>query len=90
MSEQFKIALRSPLTYALVIITGFATYFITAFNNRSDDNLQACNAQIEYLRLRVDKLEKQLDEYTKAVMFKDAQVKNREQVIDSLKMEVKQ
>lgn len=87
MTEQFKIALRSPLTYALIVITGFTSYFITAFNNRSDDNLHACNAQIEYLRLRVDKLEKQLDEYTKAVMFKDAQIKNRDLVIDSLKYE---
>lgn len=87
MTEQFKIALRSPLTYALVIIAGVASYFITAFNNRSDDNLSACNAQIEYLRLRIDKLEKQLDEYTTAVMFKDSQIKNRDLVIDSLRHE---
>ncbi|WP_099368076.1 hypothetical protein [Sphingobacterium sp. 1.A.4] len=87
MNEQIRLALKSPLTYALIIITGVATYFVTAYNNRSDDSLHACNAQIDYLKLRVDKLEKQLDEYTKAVMFKDAQVKNRDQVIDSLKME---
>lgn len=87
MTEQFKIAFKSPLTYALIVITGFTSYFITAFNNRSDESLNACNAQIEYLRIRVDKLEQQLDEYTKAVMFKDAQIKNRDLVIDSLKYE---
>ena len=83
-SELIKIALKSPITYALIVLSIVMTYFISAFNNRSDDNLNACNAQIEYLRIRVDKLEKQVDEYTRVVLYKDAQIKSRDVVIDSL------
>lgn len=85
--ELIKIALKSPITYALIIVASILTFFVSAYSNRSDDNLHACNAQIEYLRIRIEKLEKQVDEYTRVVLYKDAQIKSRDFVLDSLKNE---
>ena len=88
--KKAKTISKYPLAILVFVVTSLLTTAVnrlfTTEDNRSDD----CKNQIAYLRERVDKLEEQLDQYTKAVMFKDAQVKNREQVIDSLKMEVKQ
>lgn len=85
MNEQAKIAIKSPLTYALLIITGFSSYFITAYNSRSDDTIQSCQAQIVRLNERIDKLEQMHDEYTRAVLFKDIQIREQAFIIDSLK-----
>ncbi|MGV6947028.1 hypothetical protein [Sphingobacterium kyonggiense] len=88
--KKAKTISKYPLAILVFVVTSLLTTAVnrlfTTEDNRSDD----CKNQIAYLRERVDKLEKQLDQYTNAIMFKDAQVKNREQVIDSLKMEVKQ
>lgn len=87
--KKAKTISKYPLAILVFVVTSLLTTAVnrlfTTEDNRNDD----CKNQIAYLRERVDKLEEQLDQYTKAIMFKDAQVKNREQVIDSLKMEVK-
>lgn len=73
-----KIALKSPLTYALVIIAGVSTYFVSAYNTAQDASVKNCHE-------RIDKLERTLDEYTRAVLFKDTQIKEQAFIIDSLK-----
>jgi len=85
--ELVTVALKSPITYALVIVASLLTFFVSAYSNRSDDNIKSCNAQIAYLQIRVEKLEKQVDEYTRVVLYKDAQIKSRDFVLDSLKNE---
>lgn len=83
--EQAKVALRSPLTYAMLIIASVASYFVTAYNSRSDDSIKACNEQIARLSSRIEALEKMHDEYTRAVLFKDLQIREQAIIIDSLK-----
>lgn len=85
VSEQSKIALKSPLTYALIIIAGITSYFVSAYNNRSDDSIRSCYEQVVRLNERVAALEKMHDEYTRAVLFKDIQIREQAVIIDSLK-----
>lgn len=85
MIEQAKVALKSPLTYALIIIAGITSYFVTAYNDRSDQSISSCYEQVMRLEARVTSLEKTLDEYTRAVLFKDVQIKEQAHIIDSLK-----
>lgn len=84
-SEQSKIALKSPLTYALIIIAGITSYFVSAYNNRSNDSIRSCHEQVVRLNQRVAALEKMHDEYTRAVLFKDLQIREQAIIIDSLK-----
>ena len=88
--ETAKTANRYPLVFIVFVLSSILSITIDRIFFKEDSRNNDCQNQIAYLRERVDKLEKQLDQYTNAIMFKDAQVKNREQVIDSLKMEVKQ
>lgn len=81
MGEQFKLALKSPLTYALVFVASIASYFISVYTNRTDSDRDDCKE-------RVRELEVQMNEYTRAVLFQNAQIENRDGVIDSLKKEV--
>lgn len=78
MLDQFKMALKSPLTYALIFVSSIASFFISVYVNKT-------NADDEKCQKRVDALEKRLDDYVQAVLFKDEQIKNRDVVIDSLK-----
>lgn len=43
---------------------------------------------MQYLRERVEKLEVQVDDFTKTILFKNAQIENRDLALDSLKREV--
>lgn len=82
---------RTINKYPLAVLVFFVTTFLTTVANRlfniEDNRNDDCQEQIVYLRERVEKLEKNLDEYTRTVMYKDAQIKNRDLVIDSLRYE---
>lgn len=83
--EHAKVALKSPLTYAMVIIAGISSYFVSAYNNRSDDSIKNCYDHVIRLNERVAALEKMHDEYTRAVLFKDLQIREQAYIIDSLR-----
>ena len=76
---------KHPTTIMLIIAVN--VIWITVFiivkmgQNQTDD----CVEQVTYLRERVDKLEHQVDGYTTAILYKDGQIKMRDNVIDSLK-----
>jgi len=76
---------KHPTTLLLVFTVTIIQMLIQHTVRRSDTSTKECMEQVEYLRVRVDKLESQLDEYTRAVMFKDMQIKKQTQAIDSLK-----
>ena len=87
--DQAKIALKSPLTYGLIIIAWIASYFVAAYNDRSNDTItqlsRDCKEQITRLNVRITVLEKMHDEYTRAMLFKDIQTREQAIIIDSLK-----
>lgn len=85
LGEQGALALKSPLTYALLVIAVMAGYFANAFANRSNDTIRSCYDQVAMLNERVSALEKMHDEYTRAVLFKDIQIREQAIIIDSLK-----
>lgn len=78
---------KYPLAFVVFFVTVLLTTFVNKLFSTNDDRSRECMEQVDYLRERVEKLEKQVDDYTKAVMYKDAQIKNRDLVIDSLKYE---
>lgn len=78
---------KYPLAVLVFIVTALLSTFINRSFNTDDGRKDDCMEQVAYLRERVEKLEQTQEEYTRAVLFKDAQIKNRESVIDSLKRE---
>lgn len=89
MTEQEDRKVKTINKYPLAFVVCFVTVLLTTFVNKlfstNDDRSRECMEQVSYLRDRVEKLELQVDEYTKAVMFKDAQIRTRDVIIDSLK-----
>ncbi|MDR2274341.1 MAG: hypothetical protein LBF27_25765 [Sphingobacterium sp.] len=76
---------KYPLAFVVFFVTVLLTTFINKLFTTNDDRNNDCTEQVAYLRKRMEKVEKQLDDYTNAILFKDAQIKNRDIVIDSLK-----
>ena len=82
---------KHPTTILLAIAVNVIWILIFMIVNGAKDTAKdankECLEQVAYLRDRVEKLEKQLDNYTRTIMFKEAQIKNRDLVIDSLRYE---
>lgn len=78
---------KYPLAFVVFFVTAMLTTFVNKLFSTNDDRSRECMEQVAYLRDRVEKLEKQVDDYTTAVMYKDAQIKTRDVIIDSLKYE---
>lgn len=85
--KRVKTINKYPLAFTVFFVTVLLTTFVNKLFSTNDDRSRECMEQVTYLRERVEKLEIQVDDYTKAVMYKDAQIKNRDLVIDSLKYE---
>lgn len=85
--KRVKTINKYPLAFVVFFVTTLLTTFVNKLFSTNDDRSRECMEQVTYLRERVEKLEVQVDDYTKAVMYKDAQIKNRDLVIDSLKYE---
>lgn len=83
-----KAANRYPLIFIVFVLSSILTVLIDRLFFKEDSRNGDCQEQIAYLRERVEKLEKQVDDYTISVMFQEAQVKNRDLIIDSLRKEV--
>lgn len=91
---------KKPLAWAILFVSTFCTVLITTFVNRlfnsEDSNSANLMEQIVYLRNRVEVLEKrdsvrteELQRYVRALMFKDAQLKEQKLAIDSLKLDIR-
>lgn len=78
---------KYPLAFVVFFVTALLTTFVNKLFSTNDDRSRECMEQVEYLRDRVEKLERQVDDYTTAVMYKDAQIKTRDVIIDSLRYE---
>lgn len=78
---------RHPTTIMLIVAVNLVWVLILVVVNMGKDQSADCMEQVSYLRERVVKLERQLDEYTTAMIFKNGQIKVRDNVIDSLKKE---
>ena len=72
---------RHPTTILLVVVTALAWGLLWVY-------VQSQLQQVEYLKSRVAKLEEQVDEYTKTVLFKEAKEKSMKEVIISQKIEI--
>lgn len=75
---------KHPTTILLIFAVTIIQMFIQNTIRGSDVRIEECMEQVMYLRGRVEVLEEQADEYTKAVLFKDMQIKKQSQLIDSL------
>ena len=75
----------NPITAILVIAVVIIQSLINDIVRKSDASTLECIEQVEYLRIRLDKLEGQVDEYTRAILFKDVQIKKQADAIDSLR-----
>lgn len=80
--------IRHPTTIILIIAVNVVWILIFTITGMAKDKSKECMEQVVYLRERLEKVERQVDEYTTAIMYKDAQIKNREAVIDSLRKDL--
>lgn len=83
--------IRHPTTIMLIISVNLIWVLIIIIVNMGkdsgDDRIKDLSAQVEYLKNRVGVLEKQVDKYTTAILYKDGQILVRDNVIDSLRKE---
>lgn len=76
--------IQHPTTIILIIAINVVWVLIFMVTDMAKDKSKECMEQVVYLRERLEKVEKQVDEYTTAIMYKDGQIKVRDNVIDSL------
>lgn len=76
--------IKHPTTIILIVAVNVVWILIFTITNMAQDKSKECMEQVVYLRDRLERVERQVDEYTTAIMYKDAQIKNRDSVIDSL------
>lgn len=76
--------LKHPTTAMMIAAVSAVWILIFMVTDMAKDSNKDCMEQVAYLRDRVDKLEKQQDDYIRAMMYKDGQIRMRELVIDSL------
>lgn len=76
---------KHPQTVLLIISINIIWGLLLFITNRSDDNTENAYRLLDEHKERADKFENLVFEYTRAIMFKDAQIKNRDVYIDSLK-----
>lgn len=81
--------IRHPTTIMLIIAVNLIWILILVIVNMGkdsgDDRVKDLSDQVSYLKNRVEVLEKQVDRYTTAILYKDGQILVRDNVIDSLK-----
>jgi len=76
--------IKHPTTIMLIVAMNVIWILIFIITDSAKTSSKECMEQVVYLRERIEKLEKQSDSYTRAVLFKDAQIKQQLQLIDSL------
>lgn len=76
--------IQHPTTIILIIAINVVWVLIFMVTDMAKDKSKECMEQVVYLRERLEKVEYQIDEYTTAIMYKDGQIKVRDNVIDSL------
>lgn len=84
--------IRHPTTIILIVAVNVIWILIFIVVNMGKDKATDCMEQVSYLRERIDKLEEQSgkfdeqrDKYITTIIYKDAQIKTRDNAIDSLK-----
>lgn len=65
----FEQWVKHPTTAMLVIAMTVASVLVHVLISRTENSNKDCMEQVMYLRERVDKLEKQVDDYTTANMI---------------------
>lgn len=89
--SQIKTINKYPLAFVVCFVTVLLTTFINKLFSTNDDRSKECMEQVGYLRTRVETLEKdrdkQVSDYRNTILYKDAQIRNRDLIIDSLKYE---
>lgn len=75
---------RHPTTIILIIAVNIVWILIFMVTDMARDQSKECMEQVVYLRERITKLEKQVDGYTTTIMYKDGQIRVRDNIIDSL------
>lgn len=80
--KKIKTINNYPLAFTVFIFTALLTTFINRVFSSNDDRSRDCLEQVEYLRARVDALEKrdaetqeELKSYVRTLLLKDAQIK---------------
>lgn len=71
----FKEWVKHPTTAMLVAVMAIASFLVQVVIRNAGDSNKDCMEQVMYLRERVDKLEKQVDQYTTTIMTKDGQIR---------------
>src|SRR5690606_37392799 len=82
-----KTANKYPLVFIVFVLSSILSIAIDRIFFKEDSRNDDCQEQVVYLRDELKATNATLNEYVKAILFKDAQIKNRDLALDSLKKE---
>lgn len=84
-----KIPLRDwvkhPTTIMLLVAVNLIWILIVFIVNSSSDSKEDCQKELDNYRAMLREKDQIINDYTKTILFKDAQIKNRESALDSAK-----
>lgn len=68
--------IKHPTTILLILSVSAVWFLMLIVTNTANNKSRECLEQVVYLRDRVEKLEKQTDEYVRAIMQRDLQIRS--------------
>lgn len=85
--EKAKTINKYPLAVLVGVVCSLLTLFANKLFDSNDARVADCIAESDRKDKRIHQLETNIDKYTNAVLFQNSIVRNRDEVIDSLKRE---
>jgi len=82
-----KAANRYPLIFIVFVLSSILSIVLDRVFFKEDSRNDDCQEQVTYLREELRMANTTLNDYVRTILYKNAQIKNRELALDSLKKE---
>lgn len=81
ISVTFNDVLKSPLTYALIVLSIIATIFVNSFINSTDQRDINCQKENSELRIQLTTKDEKYDNLVKAFLVKQGVIDNLQKIV---------
>lgn len=88
LEQKAKTINKYPLAVVVIILTALLTTFINQFFKTSEGRKDDCQKELDNSRQMIREKDKIINDYTRTILYKDAQIKNRESALDSVKNKI--
>lgn len=76
--------IRHPISYALVIVAGLLSFFVSRYSSSQDQGLEACEGEKKELRIDLLQERKRNDDLIQALLVKNGIINEIKKTTDSL------